>query len=674
MKIKHLFVSFALTLLWLWLGPPAVTATQDGAAAEGVTVCPAGPPACDYAVIQEAVDAAAPGDVVKIAGGVYTDVHGRPVPSGYPGFDIITQVVYISKTVSLRGGYTTAFSDPPDPQANPTTLDAQGRGRVLLIAGPSISPTIEGLHITGGDATGLWGDDRWADDAGGGVYVLTATVVFSHNQLFDNVASQSLHDYSSGGGMYLYQSDATLTSNDFFSNTAGLEGGGLSLRQSEATLIANTIRANVTTEELGWVVGGGGLFVGLSDATLEGNTIFDNTAGAAGGGVHGRESRLTLLGNVVSANTAANGPGGGVYLKDGELSFKDNTVSGNSAPEAGDGGGLSLMSSGARIGGNTITANQAAIFGGGLSLIDSTATISNNLISSNTVDHIGGGVLVGDSDVTLVNNLIADNQSNVAGSGLYVENSIARILHTTVARNTGRDGTGVTVSSYSDRPSSVWLTNTILISHTVGISVSAGNSARLEATLWGNEIDWAGPGAIITGTHNFWGDPAFLGPAAGDYHIGPTSAALDRGIPAGVLNDLDGDPRPSGPAPDLGADEYLQFPPCIPVTGVALSRVIPGTLYVGDTVQFSADPSPDEAAKPYTYTVSVDGQTVIVPVTGSADPLVFDHTFPTPGTYTITLRAWNCGMRATEAVSDRLSVDITQGYRIYLPVVVRDGP
>jgi hypothetical protein len=108
--------------------------------------------------VQYAVDQAASDDVIKVATGVYTGVQGRPVPPGYPdppASGIITQVVYISKTVSIRGGYTApGFSEPPDPDANPTTLDAEEQGRVLCITG-DISPTVERLRITGGDAVGL---------------------------------------------------------------------------------------------------------------------------------------------------------------------------------------------------------------------------------------------------------------------------------------------------------------------------------------------------------------------------------------------------------------------------------------------------------------------------------------------------------------------------------------
>jgi uncharacterized repeat protein (TIGR01451 family) len=108
------------------------------------------------------------------------------------------------------------------------------------------------------------------------------------------------------------------------------------------------------------------------------------------------------------------------------------------------------------------------------------------------------------------------------------------------------------------------LTNTILVSHTAGITLTAGNTATLEGTLWGtgvwaNDIDWGGEGAISTGTVNLWGDPAFVSPTNGDYHIGLGSAAIDAGVGTGVDHDIDGDPRPLGSGYDLGADELGLF-------------------------------------------------------------------------------------------------------------------
>ena len=51
------------------------------------------------------------------------------------------------------------------------------------------------------------------------------------------------------------------------------------------------------------------------------------------------------------------------------------------------------------------------------------------------------------------------------------------------------------------------------------------------------------------------GNPAFVSPATGDYHIGHDSAAIDRGMDTWLTIDIDGDGPPIGPLPDLGADE-----------------------------------------------------------------------------------------------------------------------
>jgi hypothetical protein len=108
----------------------------------------------------------------------------------------------------------------------------------------------------------------------------------------------------------------------------------------------------------------------------------------------------------------------------------------------------------------------------------------------------------------------------------------------------------------------VSLVNTILVSQTIGITVTAEDSASLEGTLWGsgawsNGTDWDGNGTILTGTVNLWEEPGFVSPAEWNYHIGPGSAAIDAGVYTEVDTDVDGDPRPwpSGGASDIGADE-----------------------------------------------------------------------------------------------------------------------
>ena len=562
MKIKHLLTilifgpALVLALIWLLGRTPDGVLAQAGTGvirvddATGTDTSGCGDAATPCKTIQYAVDQAQPGDEIHVATGVYTGVQGRPVPAGYPNGPaggLITQVVYISKTVTVRGGYTTADWDTFDPDANPTTLDAQGLGRVMVIAG-EISPTVEGLLLTGGDAAGLGGTQWTGQDGGGGMYVISATATITNNRVFSNTTDD-------GGGLFLWHSPSTLSGNTVYSNSVNKNGGGLYLWYSDATLGGNTISTNTATDL------GGGLYLYSSAATLDGNTISANAVNM-GGGLYLDNSPATLSGNTISANTA-NNDGGGLYLFSSAATLSGNTVSSNTAD---NGGGLHLHDSAATLNGNTIFSNTATSDGGGLYLYSSAAMLGGNTVLSNTANRDGGGLFLDESDITLTNTVIADNRADGIGSGLYAMVSSPRLLHTTIARNTGGDGSGVRLLN-----STAVLTNTILVSHTVGITVAAGCAATLESTLWATGTAWAnvnntGGGGTINTNHDYGGDPAFVNPNVGDYHIALGSAAVDKGVDAGVPTDKDGVPRPQGPAPDLGAYEVEQLAPVGGVT------------------------------------------------------------------------------------------------------------
>lgn len=69
-------------------------------------------------------------------------------------------------------------------------------------------------------------------------------------------------------------------------------------------------------------------------------------------------------------------------------------------------------------------------------------------------------------------------------------------------------------------------------------------------------------GATAEASGNLQNAPAslFVNPAVGDLHLLPSAtAAIDKGLPAGVTDDFDGQGRDT--APDLGADERTDAPP-----------------------------------------------------------------------------------------------------------------
>jgi parallel beta-helix repeat protein len=497
--------------------------------------------------LQHAVDVAGTSNVILVAKGVYDDLNTHSVPAGYfapPASGVITQVLYIGKTVTIRGGYTADFTGPPDPSSNSTTLrvPAGQRGRVVMIAG-DIHPTLYGLRIVDGDATGLGGG--WGNrDAGGGVYIFTATATLDTNTIFSNVAYD-------GGGLYLVQSAATLADNLITENTASGSGGGLYLHASDATLSDNTIYVNIAN------LHGGGAYLNYSKAELTGNTMFSNHATiGAGGALHlVWYSEATLTGNTIKSNTAGS-QGGGVYLNYSNAVLEANTIESNTADD--DGGGLALENDcSASLTANVIESNDAGSRGGGVYIRYSDPGLDRNIVRSNSARR-GGGVYLENSEAVLTNTVITENQapSNGSGSGLYIVGSSPRLLHTTIAHNTGGDGSGVyateeTVSGYL---SDVALTNTILVNHGVGITVTAGNTATLEGVLWyANTTHWGGGGSILR-TYNFWGNPHF---SVDGYHLSSGSAALDTGLSTGVTTDVDGDLRPYCTAPDLGADEAV---------------------------------------------------------------------------------------------------------------------
>ena len=95
---------------------PGILYVAPGGTCGGATPC--------YSNIQTAVTAANSNDEVRVAEGTYTGINN---------LGGLAQVLYIDKTVTVRGGYTTSDWSNSDPENNLTTIDAQELGRGIYI-------------------------------------------------------------------------------------------------------------------------------------------------------------------------------------------------------------------------------------------------------------------------------------------------------------------------------------------------------------------------------------------------------------------------------------------------------------------------------------------------------------------------------------------------------------
>jgi hypothetical protein len=91
-------------------------------------------------------------------------------------------------------------------------------------------------------------------------------------------------------------------------------------------------------------------------------------------------------------------------------------------------------------------------------------------------------------------------------------------------------------------------------------SSCADGTIHIDHSLFSTRSPAAGApraGVITEGSGNRTGDPLFVDPIRGDYHLKPGSPAIDAGLanPAAAPSDLDGHARVQGKAPDLGAFE-----------------------------------------------------------------------------------------------------------------------
>jgi CSLREA domain-containing protein len=445
--------------------------------------------------------------------------------------------------------------------------------------------------------TALTVQNGWANSPGAGAYFQSTTAIAG-------VTFISNDSSNGGGGGAYFNSAALLTDTVFISNTADSGGGGGGAHfHGPATIVGGTFAQN-------WSFGhGGGAFFD-STAAMTGTTFISNTAFSYGGGGAYIMGSATITNSTFTGNTAiVFGSGGGVLLA-GLATVTGATFTDNKAPD-GHGGAAFVGGDNSVVQDSLFKGNTAMSLGGGLFIASAVGvSLRANRILDNESNNGGGLALYSGAQASLDNTVLAANTVTTPGNpaeiSLNGEGAMLTGRHNTFASASAGSGTAMIAGSDAGEQT-LSLVNSILSGYAVGVEAgSFSPTITLNGVLWSG-VTAPTQGAGISVAHAHTGNAAFVDAGANDYHLGTSSAARELGVSTSLKVDFEGDPRPIGPNPDLGADEYREATPMAPVAvddAGSTPEDIPVLLNVlandsdvnGDSLSVSAVGTPSDGA------------------------------------------------------------------------------
>lgn len=347
-----------------------------------------------FTTLQDGLAAAASGDQIWVAAGVYYPDEGSAASD-----DDRTESFALIEGVEVYGGFAGSESSlvQRDPDVNVTvlsgdidqndTIDADGVVTdVADISGDNAyhvvnntylgsSGTLDGFVITAGDANGSSPNDR-----AGGIYNSSGSAPTLRNLTVR--ANRATY----GAGMYGFSSgQASLEDVVFQSNYALAQGGGTLLGASDVMMIRVTYLDNQSGSD------GGGVYSVGSSPSFADVTFSENQAlGGDGGGMSITSSSSPTLERVVFEGNQASDCGGAVYLNGGAAILTNVLFIGNYA--GNDGGGMRSFGGTETLTNVTFTGNYAVDTGGGLILSNTNPTFTNAILWNNGAGNWGGQI------------------------------------------------------------------------------------------------------------------------------------------------------------------------------------------------------------------------------------------------------------------------------------------
>jgi hypothetical protein len=297
-------------------------------------------------IIQDAVDAADPGDTVLVTNGVYA-TGGRAV------YGTMTNRVAVDKPLNLlsvNGPEVTLIQG----YQVPGMTNGDGAIRCVYL---SNGASLAGFTLTNGATRVVDDAPTYRESAGGGVWCESTNALIKRCFLRDNSALLA------GGGSFGGQLDACVIAD----NSVGEFGGGGGAAQS--SLIGCVLTGNTANAE-----GAGG---GASGSRLVSCLVASNSAAVFGGGV----DACTLENCILTGNTVASerAEGGGASFS----TLFNCRLTGNVAVgDLAQGGGVANSA----LWNCTLMGNKAAHFAGGTF----ESSLFNCTVAGNSAQHVGG--------------------------------------------------------------------------------------------------------------------------------------------------------------------------------------------------------------------------------------------------------------------------------------------
>jgi Right handed beta helix region len=306
----------------------------------------------EYPNIQAAVNAAAEGDIVELADGLYR---------GEGNYNINLT----GRPVTIR-----AMSNTPEN----CVVDCEGqegqlRRGFLFVDGGSADVLIEGITIRNGSVPDGADPDS---NSGGAIFCVGSSFTMRNCHLTDN------HAAGQGGAIYVAPGNTEQTIDVLFDNCVIQRNSALT---------------------------GGAGYLAAGDVAFESCGLFRNWSRLSGGGIYSESDELLLRKTYMAENRAY--IGSGIYTRNSNLQVVDCMIVNNGAhyPASGayEGGGLFVSNSDCKLINSVIafnaTCRSSANYGGACIQYCPTLEITNCTFYKNTVDAtssmgIIGGLLV----------------------------------------------------------------------------------------------------------------------------------------------------------------------------------------------------------------------------------------------------------------------------------------